>query len=47
MLLDRGRQRGEALVRADDQVLEVIYERSGLRIRKNDVMANLSPVDVR
>jgi hypothetical protein len=47
MLLNRGRQRGEALVRSNDQVLEIVYEPSGLRFGENNVMANLSPVDVR
>jgi hypothetical protein len=47
MLLDRGRQRGEALVRGNNQVLEIVYEQSGLRFGENDVMENLSPVDVR
>jgi hypothetical protein len=47
MLLNGGRQRGDALVRADDQVSEVVYERSGLRIKNNDIKTNLSPVDVR
>jgi hypothetical protein len=47
MLLDGGSKRGETLVRPDDQVLEIVYERSGLTIKTNGIITNLSPVDVR